>query len=883
MTGSGERKLTLKQREWMILLIAGLIIGSAITLWKVETHLGLDLVGGVRGVFLASSQTSASLTQRDMDTAVSVIDRRVNRLGVSEAQVQQKGTDQIIVEIPLAGQVGKKMTADQAMDALMSVVKAAKLEFSELPDNIDVQPGKRNEKGEETFTFSGPNGPMTEQEALAQGKVFITGADLLPNCQAQFDPNDPSNYAVTMQFNDKGTLAEAQHSQAAKDREAATGKKQYFAIVLDGHLLTYPYVKSPILDGSGEISGGFPSLEDAQHLAVLLNAGALPVDLKPLQTSLIEATLGASAVRTSVWAGIFGLCLVVLFMWGYYRLPGVLASLALLIYSLLVFAIFKLIPVTLTLPGIAGFILSVGMAVDANILIFERLKEELRDGRTLRAAIDAGFSRAFTAIFDSNACTLITCGVLGFYGTGPVKGFAVTLAIGVITSLFTAITVTRTFLHFLDNLGALQKPEYFGIDIQWMGKWAQGRDIIGNRKFYYALSLAVIVPGLLFLCCGQLRRGVDFTGGNEWIIASRQHLSDATVGAALAKAGIPRNHYDLQIGSSLQTSENLATIHSQEGVVPQEIQPQVLANLHSAGVADAATASQEHIAPVIGKELEANAFKAVLIASLLIVIYLTFRFAQGGFKDGLKYGVCAVIAMLHDVFVVVGLFAIFGALMQIEIDTNFVTAILTIIGFSVHDTIVIFDRVRENLRRRPRGEGFQDTYNRSIIQTAARSINTSFTVLLVLVALIIFGAPVIRWFNIALLIGIISGTYSSIFNASPLVVDWQIIKRRRELALAPAAKKGGLPERGFGVKSDPPVGNGASRQPSAPRASSSRADATRTESPSTVSMTNVTDDMPLSDEMEDSSEETSDSTLLRPGVRPARSVSKVQPRQKRRH
>ncbi|MCA1596499.1 MAG: protein translocase subunit SecF [Chloroflexi bacterium] len=488
-----------------------------------------------------------------------------------------------------------------------------------------------------------------------------------------------------------------------------------------------------------------------------------------------------------MWAGIAGLILVVLFMWAYYRLPGFLASLALFIYALYVFAIFKMIPVTLTLPGIAGFILSVGMAVDANILIFERMKEELRDGRTLRAAIDAGFSRALTAIVDSNACTLIACAVLGFYGTGPVKGFAVTLAIGVVVSLFTAITVTRTLLHLLDNAPQFQKSEYFGTSVQWMGKWAQGRDIIGRRRLYYTISLGVILPGLLFLLGGQLRRGVDFTGGNEWIVQAHR-LRDSQVTTALRDAGLARDQFTMQTGTSLDTGDRLATIHTKPGVMTPAIQAKTLDTLQrQEGVRDAATASNEHIDPIIGKELEWNALSAVFIASCLIVFYLTVRFMHDGFKNGIKYGVCAIAAMLHDVLVVLGLFAIFGFILQVEIDMNFVTAILTIIGFSVHDTIVIFDRVRENLQKRRKGESFEEIYNRSIVQTAARSINTSFTVILVLAALVLFGDPVIRWFNVALLVGIISGTYSSIFNASPLVVDWQLIKRRREERASGAA------------------------------------------------------------------------------------------------
>jgi len=786
----------LKQPKWVPPLIIILMVAAGVVIARVPVQLGLDLVGGVRGVFRAQSLTPGKVvTPDEMNTAIQVIDRRVNALGVSETQVQQKGTDQIIVEIPLTGKVKEShITAAEAENRLQSLVQAAVLNFIEMPSDIRVEPGPRNDKGQETFTYFGPdNKPIPESQALARAKIVLNGSDLQPNSKGEFSSDPSKGYEVALQFNDKGARIFGDYT--------TTHVHKYFGITLDNRLLTYPIINEPIPDGRAVISGGFNSLEEAQTLAVLLNAGALPVKLVPIQTTVIEATLGQNSVRTSLWAGIAGLILVVFFMIAYYRLPGILASVALLIYAELLFAVFKAIPVTLTLPGIAGVILSVGMAVDANILIFERMKEEIRDGRTLRSAIDAGFKRALTAIVDSNACTLIACGVLGFYGTGPVKGFAITLAIGVIISLFTAVTVTRTLLHLLDNATGLQRPEFFGTNIQWMGKWAYlrngaPRDIIGNRRFYYLLSLAVIVPGLIFISMGYLHKGVDFTGGNEWVIQTRQPITEPVISKAMAAAKIPRTHYDLEIGRSLDSPENLATIHTKPGVFPKSLtalkamQSQILDTLHGLGVRDASTASDDHIDPIIGKELEFNALAAVLIASTLIVLYLTFRFHVGGnFKAGAKYGFCAIFAMLHDVLVVIGVFAILGYALQVEIDMNFVTAILTIIGFSVHDTIVIFDRVRENLYRRGKDETFEETYNKSIIQTAARSINTSFTVLLVLLALVFFGAPVIKWFIVALLVGITSGTYSSIFNASPLVVDWEHIKRRRERSLSAAVTR----------------------------------------------------------------------------------------------
>ena len=594
-------------------------------------------------------------------------------------------------------------------------------------------------------------------------------------------------------------------------------------------MIEAPYIKEPILDGQGEISGGFASLSEAQSLANLLNAGSLPIPLEQVQTQSVEASLGKGAVHASEVAGLVGLALVLLFMLLYYRLPGLVADIALVIYALFTLAIFKgalnwLFPglvVTLTLPGIAGFILSIGMAVDANILIFERLKEELRAGKALRPAIDAAFKRAFTAIRDSNICTSITCIVLLSLGTASVRGFALTLLIGVLVSLFSAITVTRTLLYLLVDAGIGSNVALFGLNM----KTLRGGDtptsptpnIIGRRKFFYGLSLAIIVPGLIFFALGGLKQSIEFTGGKQLQLQYARPVTQAAVLNALTSAGFH--------GETVQMAEGGAVaIVSVPDLTPakSKLDDPVYQRLTAAmGTLGPNTEQQfGNVGSVISNELKTNAVEAVIIASALIVLYLALVFGIGGFVAGLRLGTSAIVALLHDILVLIGAFSIFGYFLGWEIDSLFITALLTVIGFSVHDTVVIFDRVRENLRHKSRGENFESLVNRSIGQTLARSINTSLTVVMTLLALVILGGQTTRLLNVALLIGIVSGTYSSIFNAASILVDWENwLAKRRANAPVPALAADGLATGGASVY---PAGGGSARPQTSPSGPSLR-------------------------------------------------------------
>ena len=807
-------------------LLAGitlLTLAALAVVFFFKPRMGLDVRGGARVVLEAQTDKLPAGVKWDADSRENVrqiIENRVNANGVAETIISTKGEKQFVVEIPSQRDKG---TQDEIISQLQDT---AQLEFYYSPDWVsqrnpngryEMRPQKGDSKREEYIIHDyttkaefrdlfhinedlakmavrgdalGIETPLPaplsslkaarggnslrlipddakKLEALAdEAKNFNTflssaikemdGADLEPNAAKGSFNQGGIQALVELGFNNKGTEKFADFTR--------NHTNEILMMYLDGRILMAPNIQVPILDGHASISP-FATIQDAKRLADYLNGGALPVPLVIQQDQRIEPTLGKEAVNQGLLAGGLGISAIILFMIAYYGGPGFLAVIALILYTLFNYAIFLLIPVTFTLPGIAGFILSVGMAVDANILIFERTKEELRAGKSLRSAIEAGFSRAFSAIFDSNMCSIVTSLLLYNFGTGSVKGFALTLMIGVAISMFTAITISRTFLLYVyDN--NRQKGEW-KIDRQLHPKF----DVVGKRKLWYGLSLLVIVPLGIFAAMGGLKPGIDFTGGSELTLKIPNNLERATLEKALSAQGI--KEAVAQIGSDPKAGTQLAFVRFplQDGKPIQVEQ----ANAIVAGLQKTYPTLQkesfETIGGAISKELLLNSSQAVLYTSIFIVLYLAFRFAIGGFKGGLKFGIAAIIAMLHDVLVLLGVFCGLGALLGWKIDSMFVTAALTVIGFSVHDTIIIFDRIREHLKQRGARQDFGDLINDSINETFARSVFTSGTVLITLLALIILGGPVIQPLNVALFVGILSGTYSSIFNAAPLVYD----------------------------------------------------------------------------------------------------------------
>lgn len=833
----------------LALIIALLTAGAVFAAWQNQPRLGLDIRGGMRVVLEADTTKLPQGQAWDQDTKnaiLNIIRKRVDASGVSEPAIAPKGERQFVVELP---------NIQNEAQVLQQLQNTARLEFYYSPDwkternplgRYDFQQrgetGKREEyrildtttrkefrdlyhinqalaeiitRGREAAsgatqvplpaalqglpaaagltTLSVTAADAKELARLAEEKaafdqflkpptrLMLTGNDLLPNARGNLGPTGQPE--VLLEFNAKGREKFAEFTR--------NHTNEILMIYLDGQILMAPNINEPILNGTAQISP-FANLKDAQQLANYLNGGALPVPLTIAQQQSIKATLGQDAVQDGLRAGLVGLGLVLLFMILYYLLPGAVACFALLLYTLFTYAIFVLIPVTFTLPGIAGFILSVGMAVDANVLIFERTKEELRAGKTLRAAIESGFQRAFSAILDSNVCTAITSVLLYNFGTGPVRGFALTLLIGVAVSMFTAITVTRTILLLLVNTAVGRNLSAWGVSRSYVPRL----NVIGRMRFWFALSILLIVPGVIYALMGGIKPGIDFTGGSEMTLQFTRPVTRGEVERVVAAQGVEDPIAQIAEG-------NLVYVR-----MPQITQQKAdaLTTALAAQFPGVTAQGFESIGSSISTELTHNALTAILFSSILIVLYLATRFAIGGFGNGLKFGICAIIAMLHDVGILIGAFAILGHFLNWKVDSLFVTALLTVIGFSVHDTIVIFDRIRENLRHRARGESFEDLVNRAINDTFARSINTSVTTMLVLTALLIWGGPVIRPLNAALLIGIISGTFSSIFNAAPLVVVWERLAGRRGAvsAVAPRAAQP-VPAGGGGRTAIPPL------------------------------------------------------------------------------
>ncbi|MEW5957471.1 MAG: protein translocase subunit SecF, partial [Chloroflexota bacterium] len=496
-------------------------------------------------------------------------------------------------------------------------------------------------------------------------------------------------------------------------------------------------------------------------------------------------TLGQDSVQKSIRAGTIGLIVVLLFMIVYFRLPGFMASLAMLIYGLLNFALYKVVPVTLTLPAITGFILSLGMAVDANILVFARMKEELRVGRNLKLAMELGFSRAWPSIRDSALSTLITCLILFWFGSNfgasVVKGFAITLALGVITNIFTAVTITRAFLRFMLGVGGeglKQNALLMGMDLEEKAhtppRWAHGWfDIVGKRKWYYLFSIVLILAGFIGMGLATVQTGtplkpsIDFEGGALMELHFEQPVEPAAVREIFTNFTYEGADFK---DTTVTTSEQLGTetILVRSKFLNDEAKAVIEERLRNQ-LGDFQELRFDSVGPTVGREVTQAGAYAVGAAALAILLFLIFAFRSVAFA--FRYGVAAIVAMVHDILTTTGLFALAGLAFGWEVDALFLTALLTVIGYSVHDTIIVFDRLRENLPRW-RTEPFEVVCNRSVLETLTRSVVTSLSTLFVVTALLIFGGATIRHFVSIIMVGIISGTYSSIFNAVPILVSW---------------------------------------------------------------------------------------------------------------
>jgi SecD/SecF fusion protein len=783
----------LQSRSYLFLgLVLVLAAISGFLYTKSNYSYGLDVDGGVRLTYtLDFSKVAPENREGARQEVINVFQRRAGDVtGVIEAVIIPKGADQVIVEMP-----GKVSLAD----AEATMGSTAKIEWywaknvntetkhyreynEQRGENPDVPEVSfiRTTGNTELISFKDPktNQPNPEYKSIISGWDLILSGNELVRAEAIAVPGG-GGYRPTFKFS-----AEGGRKMEAWCR-VHYNQGENLAAVLDGRVISMaPLAPNQTISTSGEITGTF-SAAYVRNLVGLLNSGSLPVSNKLEGAVSVDPTIGKFALQQITLTGMVAFAVIAVFLLVYYLFPGVIALLALGLYVLFSLTALKFLNATFSLAAIAGFILSVGMAVDANILVFERVKEEMRAGRRLQTAIDLGFKRAFPAILDSNACTIITSLVLAQLGTGPVKGFATTLIIGVLISLFTAVVVTRSLLMFLVGSGIGANEKLFGLGRQWLGEGLEhdvkreARPILEKSKLYFGISLATIIPGLIFLGLGGIKPNVEFTGGIEASYAVDAGLTSADIMQKLEAAGMKGGN--VQFANAGAEKQVFITVPPNSTLSGPDASDKLAATV---GIDPAKKRSFQSVGSAIRAETIQNAVLGVVISSALIILYLAMRFgfALGGFVIGLRFASSVIIALLHDIVVVLGIAAMMGYLMGWQISALFISAMLTVIGFSTHDSIVIFDRIRENLRKPQPDEDIKHLINRSITQSLARSINTSATVIVTLLLLVVMGSATLdlRHFNLAMLVGIVSGTYSSIFNAAPILYFWDRAVARRK-------------------------------------------------------------------------------------------------------
>lgn len=709
-------------------------------------RLGLDLRGGT---MLVLEATPGDDFEGDMgqalDTARQVIERRVNEFGVAEAEVATASGNRIVVQVP-------GMSLEETEELIGAT---ASLEFRVFNDEGELVPA---------------TGVIDGQE------IAMTGEHLRSNTY-------PSRQGATTAVNFETTSVGAQLMSQITRRALQypeLDQRRRMLIFLDDELISDASINGEIRD-FGQITG-VGSFTDANNLSRQLNAGALPIPLQTIQSSEVSATLGEDAVLKSVHAGIVGIIAIMLFMTLYYRLPGLLASAALVVYVSLVLLVFKMWPVTLTLSGIAAFILSIGMAVDANILIFERMKEELRRGRNLNAAIDIGFSRAWSSIRDSNVSTLITTLILYWFGeqfgAATIQGFAITLAIGVLVSMFSAITVTRTFLKMVVGTPLAKNRALFNAYETKREDVRPGAGLMrfASRRWYYlGFAGALAIVSLIILAVPPtLRPGIEFTSGSVFTVEfSGDPVDQTELRDYLGELGYPEARVQ---GSGENTFvirteelEGAPSLDAPVGPVPAGEIDVIMTSLEERFGPNERLDFQT-ISNTVSSEIAQNTAIAVGAAALAIFAYIWLQFRS--LPNPRRFGAAAVIALALNAVVVLGLFSLLGKLFGTEVDTAFITALLTVIGFSVHDTIVTFDRIREHLLNDPYMK-FEHVIDAALTETMARSLATSVTLLLAILALLLIGGSTIQTFLIVLLAGTLIGTFSSIGVAAQVLVVWE--------------------------------------------------------------------------------------------------------------
>ena len=657
-----------------------------------DIKLGLDLAGGVSITYQAVEENPSS---EEMSDTIYKLQQRVQNYS-TEAEVYQEGSNRINIDIP---------GVSDANAILEELGKPGSLIF------VD-----------------------------ESGNTILTGDQVASAKAAIQEKNGQKSYVVSLTFTEEGakTFADA----TAKN----IGKR--IGIIYDGSMVSYPTVNSAITGGECYIDG-MQDYDEAENLAATIRIGSLSLELEELRSNVVGAKLGQEAIATSLKAGAIGFGIVAVFMIAVYFVPGLASVLALCLYVALELVLLSAFEVTLTLPGIAGIILSIGMAVDANVIIFTRIKEEIGVGKTVKSAIKTGFSKALSAIIDGNVTTLIAAVVLFWRGSGTVKGFASTLALGIVLSMFTALFVTKAILSALYNLG-LDDPKFYGVS-----KEKKAINFLGKKNLCFIISCAVIVAGWVMMGVhgaggdGVLNYSMEFKGGTSTNVTFNEDMSLEDISSKVVPV-VTKVTGDAEVQTQKVTGTNEVIIKTKTLSVDQR---QALndALVENFGVEeDKITA--ESISGAVSNEMKRDAIEAVIIATICMLIYIWFRF-----KD-IRFATSAVLALLHDVLVVLT----FYAAARWSVGSTFIACMLTIVGYSINATIVIFDRVRENLKIKTNKQSLADLVNLSITQTFTRSINTSLTTVVMVIVLFIMGVSSVREFALPLIVGIVCGTYSSV-------------------------------------------------------------------------------------------------------------------------
>ena len=686
---------------------ASIILSSTGIGEDMSIPLGLDLSGGVSITYQVVDENPSA---EDMSDTIYKLQKRVDSYS-TEASVYQVGDDRITVEIP---------GVQDANQILEDLGNPGSLEF-QMPD----------------------------------GTVFMTG-DMVADAQAatQTDTYGNKEYVVALKLTDEGAkiFGEVTSENIGKN----------LPIVYDGETISYPRVQTAITGGEAQITG-MADFEEAETLATQIRIGSLSLQLSELESSVVGAQLGSQAIASSLKAGAIGLAIVMVFMIVMYAVPGIAASLALAIYTTLVIATLYLFDITLTLPGIAGIILGIGMAVDANVIVFARVREEIATGKSVQTSMKIGFQKAMSAILDGNITTLIASVVLMALGSGTVKGFAYTLMIGIILSLFTAMVVTRYILYSLYALG-LKSEKLYG-----RAKERKSIDFIGKKAVFFTISGIIIAAGLISMGVHSategkaLNYGLDFMGGTSTTADFGKDMSiediENDIVPYVEKVTGDSDVQATKVEGTTQVTIKTRTLSLDER---QELEDTLAENCD----VDASTITSQSISSTISGEMRSDALKAVIVSCIFMLLYIWFRF-----KD-IRFAASAILALVHDVLVVITVYA----LVRISVGSTFIACVLTIVGYSINDTIVIFDRIRENLALKTgkqTAEELREVANKSLTQTLSRSINTSITTFIMVVMLYILGVASIRDFSLPLMAGLVCGAYSSICIATEL---WYVMK-----------------------------------------------------------------------------------------------------------